>query len=34
MGKEIVEAHYGTTHKLYVELASSINGAKLRGLSM
>lgn len=29
-GKQIVEANYGHSHKLYVDLANAINGAKLR----
>lgn len=29
-GKQIIEANYGPQHKLYVEFANLINGAKLR----
>jgi hypothetical protein len=29
-GKEVVEANYGTSHKLYMDLVNAIHGAKLR----
>lgn len=30
IGKQVVEANYGPTHKTYIELVNAINGAKLR----
>lgn len=29
-GKQVVEANYGTTSKMYIDMVNSINGAKLR----
>jgi hypothetical protein len=30
IGKQVVEANYGTNHKLYIDLVNAINGVKLR----